>query len=95
MNKKRNREQLIRTVWKAEGRKLWNPGTHGKSRFPLILAVGIDATPIVDGDIPPPHDVLEFKLFPATGRGQAFNYIVCEGVIVETWDESGQPNFTS
>jgi hypothetical protein len=90
VDKKKIRERIIRATWKERGIKLWNPETHGKG-IPLIIPAEQEATSIAT--LISPGDNLEFQLFCATGRGRPFNYIVCDGIVVETWGEHESPRF--
>jgi hypothetical protein len=83
VDKKHIRKEVIRAAWKERGRKLWNPKTHRKG-IPLIIPVkqaGTSAAAVLLGDN------LEFRFYRARGVIQPFNYVVCEGVVVETWGE--------
>jgi hypothetical protein len=83
---------VICAAWRQRGRKLWNPETHGKGlplNIPTEHAVPSTAT------VPPLtlRDNLEFQFYCARGPSQPFNYIACEGIVVETWGEHEPPGF--
>jgi hypothetical protein len=89
VDKKHTREGVIRAAWMERGRKLWNPKIHRKG-VPLIIPAqqaGTSATTVS------PSDTLEFRFFRARAPIQPFNYIVCEGAVVETWGEHEPPPF--
>jgi hypothetical protein len=92
VDKKEIREEVIRAAWKERGRKLWNPETHGKG-LPLNMPAKQAATSTDTVSPLTSSDNLEFKLFGARGSSQPFNYIVCEGIVVETWGEHEPPGF--
>ena len=83
------REGVIRAAWKERGRKLWNPKIHRKG-IPLIIPekqAGTSAATVL------PSNNLEFRFYRARGPIQPFNYIVCEGIVVETWGQHESPPF--
>jgi hypothetical protein len=92
MDKSKIREGVIRAAWKGRGSKLWNPETHGKG-FPLTIPAKLEATTIAAVPRVTSDENLEFHFFCATGRSQSYNYIVCEGIVVETWGEHELPRF--
>jgi hypothetical protein len=92
VDKKRIREGLIRAAWKERGSKLWNPKTHGRG-LPLNIPAKQAATSIATVLRSTLCDNLEFQLFCARGSSQPFNYIACEGIVVETWGEHEPPRF--
>jgi hypothetical protein len=83
VDKKHIREEVIRAAWQERGRELWNPKIHRKGLRLIIPAkrVGTSAATVSAGDN------LEFRFYRARGPIQPFNYIVCEGIVVETWGE--------
>jgi hypothetical protein len=91
MDRKRIRERLIRAAWEERGRKLWDSETHGKG-LPLNIPGKADAS-IPTVELLARYDGLEFQFFRATGRSQPFNYIACEGIVLETWGENELPRF--
>jgi hypothetical protein len=83
------REGVIRAAWKERGRMLWNPKIHRKG-IPLIIPekqTGTSTATVL------PSDTLEFRFYRARGPIQPFNYIVCEGIVVETWGQHESPPF--
>jgi hypothetical protein len=92
VDKKKIREAVIRATWKERGRKLWNPKTHGKG-LPLNVPAKQASTSTATIWPLTPSDNLEFRFFGARGRGQPFNYIVCQGIVVESWGEDEPPGF--
>jgi len=92
VDKTRIREAVIRAAWKERGRKLWNPEIHGKG---LPLNIPVKHAAISTAAVSPLtlSDNLEFQFFGVRGSSQPFNYIVCEGIVVETWGEHEPPGF--
>ena len=80
---------MIRGAWKERGRRLWNPKIHRKG-IPLIIPANQARTSAAAGS---PGYNLEFRFYRARGPIQPFNYIVCEGVVVETWGQHELPPF--
>jgi hypothetical protein len=92
VDKKKNREGVIRAAWEERGRKLWTPEAHGKGQ-PLNIPAeqaGTSAATILPLT---PRDNLEFQFYCARHTSQPFNYIACEGIVVETWGEHEPPGF--
>jgi hypothetical protein len=92
VRKKHAPEGMIRAAWKERGSKLWNPKIHGKD-VPLNIAAEEIVTSVATF-LPSTLCVnLEFQFYCARGAVQPFNYIVCEGILVETWGEHERPPF--
>jgi hypothetical protein len=58
--------------------------------LPLIIPGKRAGTPAATVS---PGDKLEFQFYGARVLILPFNYIVCEGILVETWGEHEQPHF--
>ena len=74
-----DRERLIRAAWEERGKALWNPDSHGRGQLSLQIFESL-----FPGPPPLPIGNLEFRLVRATMSGQPMDFIVCEGVVVET-----------
>ena len=66
------REDIIWAVRSERGVYVWRAETHGRGLEPLVI----------EGPPLPPHDVLEFRLVPATLSGKPYDAIMCEGIEV-------------
>jgi len=92
VDKKKTREGTIRTAWRERGRKLWNPRAHGKG-LPLNIPAELPANSAEAVQPLTLRDNLEFLFYCAREYSQPFNYIACEGIVVETWGEHELPGF--
>ena len=83
------RERMIRTAWKERGAAQWDREVHGRGLASLNIPASTKKRKQKPGNAPVPrHDNLEFRLERRTIGGKPITAIVCEGVVVESWDQS-------
>lgn len=82
-NDQPNREKLIRRRWLETGIKMWSPDHHGAGLASLNIQGRAELLPPMPGETLPGYDTLEFKIVRSSVNGEAVNYIVCEGLVVD------------
>ena len=62
---------------------MWNPDFHGAGYAVLNIQGRSELLPPKPGKTLPRYDTLEFKVARSNVNGQAVDFIVCEGVVVD------------